>query len=78
MNGCISICFAMFSKGDKFCIFMFAYVDNEGFPPKWGRLIKERIYSTGANSFLHDMTRIYMGGNIKMTELLPLKVNTFT
>ena len=32
----------------------------------------------GANSFLYEMTPIYMGGNNEKTELHPLKVYTFT
>ena len=35
---------AMFSKGDNFRDFMFAYLEDEGFP-EWGLLLKENIYS---------------------------------
>ena len=48
---------AMFSKGDNLCDFL----ENEVFP-KWGLLLKKRLYSNGPHSFLHEMTPI-LGGN---------------
>ena len=40
-----------FSKGDKFCDFLFASTDVKTFP-KWGKLSMERICSIGTNSSL--------------------------
>ena len=51
----------MFSKGDNFCNFLSAFLEDEVFP-KWGLLLKERI---GANSFPYKMTPIYMRGKGK-------------
>ena len=39
---------------------MFAYMEDKVLP-KRGLLLKERICSHGANSFLYEMTPIYMG-----------------
>ena len=41
---------AMFSKGDDFHDFLFAYLEDKDFP-KWGLLVKERICSDGSKSF---------------------------
>ena len=39
------VCFsAIFTKGDNFCDFLFATLDNEA-PLKWGLLLEERICS---------------------------------
>ena len=62
-------CFsAMFSKGDHFRDSQFAYLEDEVFP-KWGLFLKKRICSDGANSFLYEMTPIYMGGNNENDEV---------
>ena len=45
---------AMFSKGNNFRDFLFAYPENEVFP---------RWESDGANFVLYEMITIYMGGN---------------
>ena len=42
--GCTSIFSAMFSKGDNFCDFLFAYLVDEVFP-KCGLRLKESICS---------------------------------
>ena len=42
--------FAMFSKGDNFRDFLFAYLEDEIFP-KWGLLLKERLCSDGDKFF---------------------------
>ena len=48
---------AMFSKGDNFHDFLFAYLE------KMGSTLKGKIASMGANSLFYEMTPIYMGGN---------------
>ena len=48
--GYTSIYFAMFSKGDNFCDFLFAYLDDRVFP-KRGLLLKERIWCDGSKFF---------------------------
>ena len=54
---------AMFSKGDNFRDFLFAYLEDE-ILSKLVLLLKERICSDGKeNYFLYKMTPIYMGGN---------------
>ena len=41
---------AMFSKGDNFHDFLFAYLEDKVFQ-KWGLLLKERICSDGSKFF---------------------------
>ena len=64
-------------RGKQFSGISVCLFDDEVFA-KWDLLLKERISPVGANSFLHEMTPIHMGGNNEMTELLPLKVLPFT
>ena len=54
--------YAMFSKGDNFCDFLFAFLEVEVFP-KWGLLLRKEFAPIGANNFLYKMTPIYMGYN---------------
>ena len=42
---------AMLSKGDNFCEFLFAYLEDEVFP-KWGLLLRKEFALMRANSFL--------------------------
>ena len=64
---------AMFSKGDSFRDFLFAYQEDEDFS-KWGLLC-----SDGANMFLQKLTPIYMRGkNENDLGFLLLKLYPFT
>ena len=68
---------AMFSKGDNFRDFLFAYLEDDVFP-KWSLLLKERICSKGSKVFplLDDL--FIWEATMKVTELFPLKVYPFT
>ena len=52
----------MFCKGGNFRDFLYAYLEDEVFP-KWVYSYRKEFALMGANSFLHEMTPIYMGGN---------------
>ena len=52
--------YAMFSKGDNFRGFLFAYLEDKVFS-KWGLLLKKRICSLGANPFFKS--RPHLGAN---------------
>ena len=67
---------ALFSKGDNYCDFLFAYLEDEVLS-KWGLLLKE-FALMAAKSFLHKMTQFIWEATMKITELLPLKVYPFT
>ena len=67
--GYISIS-AMFSKGDNFPDFLFAYLKKEVIP-KWGLLLKERIYSYWSKFFSLRVTLCEMGGKSKNKSCFP-------
>ena len=70
--------FAMFSKGDNFRDFLFAYLEEEIFP-KWGLLLKERLCSDGDKFFFSLRVDPEADGRKNRNdELLPLKVYPFT
>ena len=46
---------AIFTKGGNFCEFLLSSLGNTAFP-KWGLLLKKRICSMGADSFLKELT----------------------
>ena len=68
---------AIYSKGDNFCDFLFAYLNDKVFS-KWGLLLKERICSLGSKFFSLRVDPKWDGRQkIKIKELLPLKVYQF-
>ena len=50
VNGNSFSVFSIFSKGNKFCNFLFATVGDIALP-KWGQLLKERICSFKSKFF---------------------------
>ena len=67
----------MFTKGDNFRDFLFAYLEDDVFP-KWRLLLKERICSKGGKVFPLRADLFIWEATMKITELLPLKVYLFT
>ena len=70
---------AMFSKGDNFGDFLFAYLRDEVFP-KWGQLLKEWICSDGSKFFPFWDDPIHIGGNnendrIASPEIVPIHLD---
>ena len=65
MNSYTFMVFQNVYKGNKFCDFLLASLDNKVLP-EWGLLLKERIFSTG------ELSSIQKKGSMKMAELLPL------
>ena len=68
---------AMFSKRDNFRDFLFASLDDEVFL-HWDYSYRNESAPMRANSFLYMRVPIYMETSMKITELLPLKVYSFT
>ena len=60
--GYTSMFSANFRKGDNFYDFLFAYLEDEVFPDGVYSE-REEFAPMGANSFLYELTPIYMGGN---------------
>ena len=60
---CTLPCFpAIFTKGDNFRDFLFAYLEDEIFQ-KRDLLLKEGTGPIGTNSFFYEMAPFYMAGN---------------
>ena len=53
---------AMFSKGDSFSNFRFAYLEDS-FHKMESTLLRKKFAQMGANFFLYVVTSIFMGGN---------------
>ena len=67
----------MFSKVDNFRDFLFAYLEDEVLPNLIYSYRKE-FAPMGANSFLGEMTPIYMRGNNENDRVAVLKVYPVT
>ena len=73
-------CFsAIFTKGNNFCDFLFAALDEIALPNS-GILLMERICSLGANSFLYELTPIEKigrnkSGRVASPESVPFYLN---
>ena len=70
---------SIFSKGDNFPDFLFAYLEDELFP-KWGLLLKERIRLYGNKFFSRvDPMRWEANENDRVTspESVPMHLNIF-